>query len=61
MKLLAPDAARKSADTLALSTMEALFSSLDGMLFRCKVDEYWTLLAVSAGCHGGAPWPITTS
>ena len=52
MKLLALDAARKSVDTLALSTMEALFSSLDGMLFRCKVDEYWTLLAVSAGCHG---------
>lgn len=33
-------------------SMTALLDSLDGMLFRCLVDEYWTLLYVSQGCRG---------
>ena len=35
----------------ALPAMSTLFSSLDGMLFRCLVDECWTLLSVSPGCR----------
>ncbi len=31
--------------------MSTLFASLDGMLFRCLVDDYWTLLSVSPGCR----------
>jgi len=31
--------------------MSTLFSSLDGMLFRCLVGDYWTLLSVSPGCR----------
>ena len=31
--------------------MAALFAQLDGMLFRCRVDEAWTLLSVSPGCR----------
>jgi diguanylate cyclase (GGDEF)-like protein/PAS domain S-box-containing protein len=31
--------------------MSTLFSSLDGMLFRCLVDDFWTLLSVSPGCR----------
>ncbi len=31
--------------------MSTLFSSLDGMLFRCLVDDDWTLLSVSPGCR----------
>lgn len=34
-----------------MPAMTTLFSSLDGMLFRCLVDEYWTLLSVSPGCR----------
>jgi diguanylate cyclase (GGDEF)-like protein/PAS domain S-box-containing protein len=31
--------------------MSTLFSNLDGMLFRCLVDDCWTLLSVSPGCR----------
>lgn len=31
--------------------MALLIDSIDGMLFRCLVDEFWTLLYVSAGCR----------
>ena len=31
--------------------MEALAASIDGMLFRCRCDAAWTLLAVSSGCR----------
>ena len=31
--------------------MSTLFAGLDGMLFRCLVDEFWTLLSVSPGCR----------
>ena len=34
-----------------MPAMSTLFSSLDGMLFRCLVDDYWTLLSVSPGCR----------
>jgi len=33
------------------SAMSTLFSNLDGMFFRCLVDDYWTLLSVSPGCR----------
>ncbi|WP_265949737.1 putative bifunctional diguanylate cyclase/phosphodiesterase [Dechloromonas sp. A34] len=32
-------------------TMAALAASIDGMLFRCRADAAWTLLAVSPGCR----------
>jgi len=35
----------------AMPAMSTLFSCLDGMLFRCLVDDYWTLLSVSPGCR----------
>jgi diguanylate cyclase (GGDEF)-like protein/PAS domain S-box-containing protein len=31
--------------------MSTLFAGLDGMLFRCLVDQFWTLLSVSPGCR----------
>ena len=31
--------------------MSTLYSNLDGMFFRCLVDEYWTFLSVSPGCR----------
>lgn len=32
-------------------TMGTLYANLDGMFFRCAVDDYWTLLSVSPGCR----------
>jgi hypothetical protein len=41
-----------SASTIPdASAMSTLFSNLDGMFFRCLVDDYWTLLSVSPGCR----------
>jgi PAS domain S-box-containing protein len=37
--------------SVAEPAMSTLFASLDGMLFRCLVDDYWTLLSVSPGCR----------
>jgi diguanylate cyclase (GGDEF)-like protein/PAS domain S-box-containing protein len=37
--------------TQATPAMETLFAGLDGMLFRCLVDAFWTLLSVSPGCR----------
>ncbi|MBP5986471.1 MAG: EAL domain-containing protein [Azonexus sp.] len=34
-----------------IPAMATLFSSLDGMLFRCLVDKHWTLMSVSPGCR----------
>ncbi|MCG2578120.1 EAL domain-containing protein [Dechloromonas sp. XY25] len=31
--------------------MSTVFANLEGMFFRCLVDEYWTLLSVSPGCR----------
>ncbi|HLO61405.1 MAG TPA: diguanylate cyclase, partial [Azonexus sp.] len=31
--------------------MTTMFANLEGMFFRCLVDEYWTLLSVSPGCR----------
>ncbi|HUW38424.1 MAG TPA: EAL domain-containing protein [Rhodocyclaceae bacterium] len=28
-----------------------LINNLDGMAFRCRIDEFWTMLFVSGGCH----------
>ena len=33
-------------------SLARLVDSIDGMLFRCLVDEYWTLVYVSPGCRG---------
>jgi diguanylate cyclase (GGDEF)-like protein/PAS domain S-box-containing protein len=41
----------RSPDRRAMPAMSTLFSSLDGMLFRCLVDDDWTLLSVSPGCR----------
>ena len=30
--------------------LETLVNNLDGMLLRCRIDEYWTILFVSSGC-----------
>lgn len=40
-----------SAASEPASPMSSLFESLDGMLFRCRVDEDWTLLYVGDGCY----------
>lgn len=34
-----------------VSAMKTLFSNLDGMFFRCLVDDEWTLISVSPGCR----------
>ncbi|MDE2439691.1 MAG: PAS domain-containing protein, partial [Betaproteobacteria bacterium] len=39
------------AELPGVSTMSTMFENLDGMFFRCLVDEYWTLLSVSPGCR----------
>lgn len=31
--------------------LETLVNNLDGMLFRCRIDEHWTMLFVSCGCQ----------
>ncbi|MCE1182029.1 MAG: EAL domain-containing protein [Rhodocyclales bacterium] len=31
--------------------LASLMDSLDGMLFRCLIDEFWTLVYVSEGCR----------
>ncbi len=32
--------------------LDVLVRNLDGMVFRCAIDSYWTMSFVSAGCHG---------
>ncbi len=45
----APDGAACGA--MPPTAMRTLFSSLEGMCFRCLIDEHWTLLCVSPGCQ----------
>jgi len=47
-----PGCALRQAYVQQAPAMATLFSNLDGMLFRCLIDEFWTLLSVSPGCHG---------
>jgi len=33
-----------------MRVLQTLVNNLDGMIFRCKLDEHWTMLFVSSGC-----------
>ncbi len=47
-----------AAGVRGVAAMNTLFANLDGMFFRCLVDDDWTLLSVSPGCReltGHAP------
>ena len=34
-----------------------LINNLDGMAFRCRIDEFWTMLFLSGGCHKLTGYP----